>query len=363
MSPRHPSRPRRVLRPLVRLTALAVPLAALPATASRAAEGDLAPASKPVAAGQARLLVVPFATLGDGTEPTAMRNALAETLRADLAPAGAEPFDPKGGGAPPDINAALAQARDRGAKYVVVGTLQSFGGELRVTGQVLDAPSGGTVGTLRATGPTSRFFAVQDAVVRQVAQAVGGPAPLQVGGGGESVSAPSTPRSARGGSYWAEYMDLYEPVSGSPSGYPASFAPPQPPIPPLYGGGNPNGLYGGGGGYYDGGYAFGGPVGTVPYPIQLGTVRTQYFGQLGTSIIPATPSVAQPAPIRTTFTATTGQTVYGTHTGAPITQYVNPWTRFASPGGQPQRAAPPNLRPGAASPAARAVASPAAKAR
>ena len=360
MSPRHPTRRSRVLRPLVRWAALAAVAMAVPLPAARAADGELAtskPAVVPAAAAAApaastiKVLVLPFAALGDGSVPAAMGNAMAETLSADLsAPGGAESV--KGTAPAADAAAASAQARDRGAKYAVFGTTQSFGGEVRVTGQVVDAQSGGTVGTLRASGPAGQFFAVQDAIVRQVGQAIGGPAGGRMAASvGEYVRpAPAAPRA---GSYWAEYIDLYEPVSGSGAGpnY-AAIAPPTPPAPPMYGNGN-SGYFGGG--YYDGGFAgIGVPV-QLPYPIQLGTVRTQYFGQLGTSIIPPSNYPAA-TPIKPP-SAQNGvgphyQGLHGLNTGEPITKYVNPWARFASPVGLPQRAAPPNLRPGASSPAA-----------
>jgi TolB-like protein len=71
-----------------------------------------------------------------------------------------------------DADAALRAARDAGAAYVVFGTVQNAGAQLRVIGQVLDVASGKSVANLKATAPADDLFPIEDALAMQVARAL-----------------------------------------------------------------------------------------------------------------------------------------------------------------------------------------------
>src|SRR5438128_4793698 len=61
--------------------------------------------------------------------------------------------------------------RQEGAQYIVSGTIQRVGGELRVSGRVQDA-GGKSVGGFRATGAQRQLFALEDSIAAQVKQIV-----------------------------------------------------------------------------------------------------------------------------------------------------------------------------------------------
>ena len=73
-----------------------------------------------------------------------------------------------------DNDAALRAGRDAGANYVVFGTAQSSGAQLRVTGQVLDAATGQTLTNLKATAPMDDLFPLEDALAIQAARSLPG---------------------------------------------------------------------------------------------------------------------------------------------------------------------------------------------
>jgi hypothetical protein len=141
-------------------------------------------------------------------------------------------------------------------------------------------------------------------------------------------------------------MDLYEPAPAQAGVGAYPVYPPTPPPPPTYGGGGYINPYAFGGGSS---FSGGGDVVIVEGTLgPLGTVRTQHFNTLGHSIIDPPPGLSR-----------TGFTTYGAMRppnggataipafNAPISKYVNPYAKFAAPVGLPQRAAPPNFRPGA----------------
>jgi hypothetical protein len=123
-------------------------------------------------------------------------------------------------------------------------------------------------------------------------------------------------------------------------------------------------------GGYDNNYynpwAYGGSVTNTPIlvngnftavPGPLGTVRVETFNSLGHSIIDPPPNNST-VPTRAAasfYAAPGGPGIIPPH-AQPITAYKNPWAPYAAPVGVPQRAAPPNLRPGQSQPlAARAA--------
>jgi TolB-like protein len=320
-----------------------------------------------------RVLVLAFAAEGGDAAGSLGRSAQ-QSLATDLSAAGTMQVATRKTPAD-DTDAALAAARDAGARYVVFGHIQQVGQDVRVNGQMLDAKTGRAVVALKVTGPTSNFFAMQDALGRQAVAAVGGgsareaattsspAAPIAPAAAAPSYAAPTAPA---GGTYWSEYMDLYEPVPAPAMG---PMYPPNPPIPPMYGNSNYNPYAFGGGSFSNTVFQLPDGVSFVQGP--LGTVHTETFNTIGHSII--NPPVGQSQTgfrAAASFYAAPGSPTPLAPYAAPISAYKNPWAKFAAPVGLPQRVAPPNLRPsamtGSAAPAAArssGAARPAAKGR
>src|SRR5579871_1313322 len=67
-----------------------------------------------------------------------------------------------------DLDAAVKEARESHASYVVFGQAQSVDGVVRLTGRVVDVATGNPLGTLKITGPRSSLFDLEDALTKQV---------------------------------------------------------------------------------------------------------------------------------------------------------------------------------------------------
>jgi TolB-like protein len=65
-------------------------------------------------------------------------------------------------------------ARELGVQYVLEGSLQVNGDQVRVTAQLIDAQSGNHVWSKRYDRPLDDLFAVQDEVTRRIAGSLGG---------------------------------------------------------------------------------------------------------------------------------------------------------------------------------------------
>jgi TolB-like protein len=306
---------------------------------------DTAPSTpRPVAAKaqtDTKVAVVDLGSAANDVEGAKMAAALKTSLVNELALGGLEVATPGHGENRTDR---LKIARDSGAAYAVTGDVQAVGGAVRFTGQVSDLQSGKVIAPLQATGPATEFFGVQDEFVRQAKAALMSAGGRPVGAMPANPNVPadvgpvpsSIPMSE--GSHWAGYN-----TAPSTAQTVVLSQPPTPPPPPLYGGyRSPN--YGGGS-YVDSGYSYPLPDGVVP-TFPLGTVRTEYLGSRGVSIIPPPPTVGRnPRSVPGDYYRTQGPTPIPPYAQS-IRKYVNPNTRFAAPVGQPQRAAQPNLRPG-----------------
>jgi TolB-like protein len=246
----------------------AMAAAAAPATqpGPRAAGEQQAVTDQPI------VMVFPFHAAGEqavGWVPAAIQqNLVAELSRgARLRPAPVQVPE----GRPVDANAA-GWAKEQGASYVVVGSYQLVGDELRVTGQVIDARDGDVLGALKATAALRELFGIEDVLSAQAlrllapprsAPAATGPAepvrePVAVRASGPVQAPPPTLQAQFQGSalqralgdprsYAATYGNAFEPQRNQYRYYSS----------PLY----PYYL----GGYGYGGYGYGGFGYTVPY--------------------------------------------------------------------------------------------------
>jgi len=129
-----------------------------------------------------------------------------------------------------DADAALRAARDAGAAYVVFGSAQNSGAQLRVTGQVLDAVSGKSITNLKATAPADDLFPLEDALAMQVVRAL----PKSLVPGEPSPSTAGLPTVINERPYGSEATPVpqYESVRDAGPGY--AYAPYVEPYPYVY---------------------------------------------------------------------------------------------------------------------------------
>lgn len=367
MSPRHPFRlyggpagRTGTLRALARLAVLA-PIGLTSALLAAEGDGPATP-TRPAASRPDRtaksVVVLPFTAVTKDAETNKVVDGVQPGLVSELSSTGTVRAT-AGQESASDAREAADKVRSSGAAYVVLGTVQSVNGQVRISGQLVDTQTGRTVAPLKATGPANDFFAVQDDVARQAQAALGVTPAGSVGGGRAGSPANRAAGAATADSHWAGYEDFYQAARSAPSA--GSYPPPTPPPPPLYGAGFGGGGYGyGGGGYYDGfGFPFSNSGPVVGDGFQSGNVsngRGFVLGSAGVSNAPPPPTAFNPV-----RTVAAGSFLPN---AAPPTQ-IPPFNRpvqsyrsrfLPSPVGQPQRAAPPNLRPGA--PAAPAAARP-----
>jgi TolB-like protein len=161
--------------------ALAVP-ALLPATAwcvEPAAEPQLpaaVPANNAAAVNPAdraaggKILVMPFVAVNPDEANVWVGKSVQQSLVADLTAAAPDRVISTDKAAP-TAEAALAIARDLGARYLVAGGFVSAGADLRITGQVFDVTTGQPVVALKATGERGQIFHMEDALAEQIGAA------------------------------------------------------------------------------------------------------------------------------------------------------------------------------------------------
>lgn len=124
------------------------------------------------------VLLLPFESVGSAPMPWAAE-AMQQNLLAELArPRGVRPIvletvSPQ----PITPERAVALGRQVGAAYVIFGSYQVVGVELRFTGQVLEVSTGQYQGALKATGATRDLFALEDELARQARTILPAPAP------------------------------------------------------------------------------------------------------------------------------------------------------------------------------------------
>jgi hypothetical protein len=154
------------------------------------------------------------------------------------------------------------------AQYMITGQIQRLDGELRVSGQVIDAKDGKIVGGFKATGSDRELFAIEDSIAQQVkpliapestAAVAGAPATTQ-----PNVEMPFAPAKygTYGGSDLEQSLQTNAPLQPNDTGTYQQPVNTQPTYPTNYGMYN-NSLYGYPYGYgypWGFGYGFGGNV-------------------------------------------------------------------------------------------------------
>jgi TolB-like protein len=166
--------------------AFAADVAAGPADASPAPAAAPAPAS---------VLVLPFRPLADAERNAWIGRAVAESMTADLSVDRNLTVNTDKDAAVDSLAAALGAGRTAGVQFVVFGTFQKSGNEIRLTGQIADVKKGAAIAGLKATGPLTELFSLQDGLVHQVQLRLSRPANppgAPVAGAAQRVDVPRT---------------------------------------------------------------------------------------------------------------------------------------------------------------------------
>lgn len=114
-----------------------------------------------------KLLVLPFSAINQLEYQPWLGRSIQQSIVSDLM-AGAPGRIVTSELVAADNAAALDAARKAGAEYVIRGEFASVGGDVRVTGQVLDVASGKPITAIKATGPSSSVFAMEDDLTMQI---------------------------------------------------------------------------------------------------------------------------------------------------------------------------------------------------
>jgi TolB-like protein len=125
------------------------------------------PATQPSRREPPNILILPFTPpaeakyqwIGKGVQQD-LASALAPNLRGRaLAPASAGPAA--------DAAAALKLGREAGAEAVLFGQAQVLNDQVRLTGQIIEVPSGKSLESLKQSGPVTDLFKLEDALTQQ----------------------------------------------------------------------------------------------------------------------------------------------------------------------------------------------------
>jgi TolB-like protein len=136
------------------------------------------------------LLVLPFTAPAQG-EGAWTGRAIQQDLVADLTQmTRARIIAPTTAGPAADEPTALDEARREGAVFAIFGQAQVSGGQMRVTGEVLDVTAGKPVGSLKATAPVNDLFPLEDSLAAQAVRTL----PYPVG----TAGAPKPPEPVAG---------------------------------------------------------------------------------------------------------------------------------------------------------------------
>lgn len=168
------------------------------------------------------VLIAPLTPPGSGRYPwlgrqiardlaTSVANASRAKVNLDETPA-------------PDAQAARQAATSRGDSVAVFGAAQASGNQVRVTGQVIDANTGATLGALNATATADDLFPLEDQLAGQVLKALPKNwlyAPPTVAA---QVSAAATTQPAYAAANLPQYQSYtYPDYAGYPPGYTAPY--------------------------------------------------------------------------------------------------------------------------------------------
>jgi TolB-like protein len=121
------------------------------------------------------VMVLPFNALGDDDRHNWIGQAIHDNLDSELGRLGFQMVAPKlpavlksKAAMPLDTPAIIKIAKEGRADIVIFGSFQMNDPDLRITGQIVDVPSGKSLGALKANGPFRQLFTLEDALSDQV---------------------------------------------------------------------------------------------------------------------------------------------------------------------------------------------------
>jgi TolB-like protein len=120
-----------------------------------------------------KVLIVPFKQLGDTSSRGWIGSAIQENLMSNVAASSvteAVALNHPLAGA--DKSEVIHAANGVGASIAVFGSYQLSSDQLRVTGQAVDVASGKVLATLRATGPVTDLFKMEDTLGTELTSAL-----------------------------------------------------------------------------------------------------------------------------------------------------------------------------------------------
>ena len=113
------------------------------------------------------VLVLPFVALNPPEDQRWLGRSIQQSLVADLtAIAPGQVLSSES--AASDNAAAIEAGRKAGARYVVRGNFATAGKDTRITGQVFDVETGKPVTAIKATGPSTNVFWLEDDLAAQI---------------------------------------------------------------------------------------------------------------------------------------------------------------------------------------------------
>jgi TolB-like protein len=128
----------------------------------------------------AKTIVLPLAELTNKEgSPTWVSRAVGQSLADELARVpGVEVATAAATQPAVDLDAAIKQARESQARFAIFGNFQQVAGQIRVSGQVVDATVGKSIGGFKATADERELFALEDLIADQVKRVLRDALPL-----------------------------------------------------------------------------------------------------------------------------------------------------------------------------------------
>jgi len=128
-----------------------------------------------------KLLIVPFDQIGGDSSQRFISRAIEQSLLSQLVRPGVlRPIESKATTQPAEAitaQSAMQLGLSQGAEFVLFGSYQFAGSDLRIIGQVVSSGSGAVVANLRSTGPVRDLFAMEDTIAEQAKRALIPPGP------------------------------------------------------------------------------------------------------------------------------------------------------------------------------------------
>ena len=129
------------------------------------------------AAAPARVLTLPFDSVGDSPKPW-IAKAIHQNLLTELARLSS--VTPVSGDTPiTEVSVAVRLGEGAHADFVVFGSYQTVEGDLRITGHVVDVAKKESIAGLKATGTQRDLFGLEDVIANQVKRTLPQPVVVQ----------------------------------------------------------------------------------------------------------------------------------------------------------------------------------------